>query len=359
MNKKIDIEEEKDVLSSIDVRKIVLPLIIGVVAIILLMVRNLSLEELKAINWDGRVFFWVGMAILLYIVRHVFYAWRLRLLTDNAFSWLKSMELIFVWEFSSCVSPSSIGGSGVALFFLSQENLSGAKTVSVVLYSMVQDTIYMILSLIALYIILGPIMIRPGMENIGDIDGYGFTFLGVMLFMTAYGSLFFYGLFINPNSIKRMLLAMSKWRIFGRFKRNIRQTALDIVDTSKELSKKSFSYHFKVFVSTTGAWVVRFLTLNCIIIALIAATPHDFWNQLVIFARGETMHNLTAFVPTPGGSGVTELLFGGFFSDYISEGISSLLALVWRLITYYPYLILGLFVIPNWIRKVVARRVNS
>jgi hypothetical protein len=352
-------DQEHHVLKSINLKKIILPVAIGVVAIILLMIRNLSLDELSNIHWDSRVFFWLGFAVFLYVLRHLFYAWRLRMMTDNAFGWGKSIELIFVWEFSSAVSPSSIGGAGVALFFLSQENLTGAKTVSVVLYSMVQDTIFMILSLVVLFVVLGPSMIRPDMNALTDLDGYGYTFIGVVLFMAAYSFIFFYGLFINPIFIKRFFLALSKWRIFGRFKKNIRQTALDIVSTSKEMSKKSMHYHFMVFVSTAGAWITRFLALNCIIIALVITTPLDFWNQLMIFARGETMHNLTAFSPTPGGAGVTELLFGGFFADYISEGISSLLALVWRLITYYPYLIIGLFVIPNWIRKIITKRAEE
>ena len=38
-----------------------------------------------------------------------------------------------------------------------------------------------------------------------------------------------------------------------------------------------------------------------------------------------------------------ELLFSGFFSDFISQGIGSVGALLWRLITYYPYLIIGVF----------------
>ena len=49
-----------------------------------------------------------------------------------------------------------------------------------------------------------------------------------------------------------------------------------------------------------------------------------------------------------------ELMFSGFFSDYISQGIGSVGALLWRLITYYPYLLLGLIIIPNWLRRIVS-----
>ena len=68
------------------------------------------------------------------------------------------------------------------------------------------------------------------------------------------------------------------------------------------------------------------------------------------------MYAVTAFSPTPGGSGIAEIVFGGFYSDFISKGLSTLAAIFWRLITYYPYLIIGVIIIPNWIRKVINRR---
>jgi len=278
------------------------------------------------------------------------------MMTSNEFSWPKSLELIVLWEFASAVSPTSIGGSGVALFLLAQEKLSTAKTVSVVLYSMVIDTIFFVVSLPLLYLILGPIMIRPGMESLSDLDGFGYTFLGVILFMTSYGAVFYYGLFVNPTAIKRLLLFISRFTLLKRFKKDLRQTAMDVVQTSKEMQKKDWVFHAKAMIATTGAWVTRFLAINCIIIALISTTPLDFYNQFLIMARAETMHVTTSFSPTPGGAGIAEYLFGGYFTDYISEGIASLVALVWRIITYYSYLIGGAIIIPIWIREVMIRR---
>ncbi|MEM9546403.1 MAG: lysylphosphatidylglycerol synthase transmembrane domain-containing protein [Bacteroidota bacterium] len=348
--------QDSSVLQSIRLSRIIPPIIIGLAVVVWLMYRQLDMDELSKINWDFHIFFWIFMAVLMYIIRHLFYSWRMRIMTDNEFSWPKSMELIVLWEFASAVSPTSIGGSGVALFLLAQEKLSAAKTVSVVLYSMVIDTIFFVVSIPLLYMFLGPIMIRPGMESLSDLDGFGFTFLGVILFMAAYGSVFYYGLFVNPTSIKRLLLLFSRFTLLRRFKKDLRQTAMDVVDTSKEMQKKNYMFHAKAMIATAGAWVTRFLAINCIIIALISTTPMDFYNQFLIMARGETMHITTSFSPTPGGAGIAEYLFGGYYIDYVSEGIASLVALVWRIITYYSYLIGGAIIIPIWIREVMIRR---
>jgi uncharacterized protein (TIRG00374 family) len=74
-------------------------------------------------------------------------------------------------------------------------------------------------------------------------------------------------------------------------------------------------------------------------------------DQATIFARGMAMHAIEAFSPTPGAAGVVELLFGGFFSDYVPLGISVVIVLLWRLMGYYSYLLAGVIVIPIWFRK--------
>lgn len=277
-------------------------------------------------------------------------------MTDNAFSWPKAIQLIFIWEFSSAVSPTSVGGAGVAFFLLSQEKLSGGKTISVVLYSMVVDTMFFVLSLPILYFILGPIMIRPGMASFSEIDGYGVTFITVLLFMVGYGSIFFYGLFIKPRAIKRLLILISRFPLLKRFKDDLRKTASDVVMTSKDMKTKHWSFHAKAFGATVGAWLVRFFAINCLILALVANIQPTIYDQLIMLARGEAMHTITSFSPTPGAAGIAEYLFGGFYSDYIPVGIAVLIALIWRLISYYTYLIAGAIIIPIWFRSILLRR---
>lgn len=54
--------------------------------------------------------------------------------------------------------------------------------------------------------------------------------------------------------------------------------------------------------------------------------------------------------PTPGGTGVAEFAFNGFLQDFIPVGLARLLVVLWRLISYYPYLFIGAFVLPHWLR---------
>jgi len=343
---------DDSVLNSIKLSRIIPPVLIGLLVVVYMMYKQVDLEEFKAIAWNGHMLVWILLAILCYIIRHLAYAWRLRVLVDGQFSWPKAAELIVLWEFSSAVSPTTIGGAGVAFFMLAQEKLSAAKTVSVVLYSMVVDTLFFIITVPLLYSIYGRAIIRPG----ADAGGFDIAFWSIIGFMSLYGLVFFYGLFINPKTIKKLITFIARLPFMKRFRRSLIKTGNDVIVTSKEMKQQPFSFHFQAFTATSIAWIVRFLAINCIIIAFVPDVAMGLWDQLLMYSRGESMHIITSFTPTPGGAGFAEVLFGGFYSEWISSGVSTVAALVWRLITYYSYLIAGAIIIPLWISEVMARR---
>jgi len=353
--KLIQSQEEEKVLESISTSKVVVPVLLGIGVILLLVWQQFDLEEFMKIEWGDRVLLYTLLAILVYIIRHVILSLRLMVLSDNFFSFSKSFELIIIWEFASAVSPTSIGGSAVSLFLLAQEKLSGAKTVTLVIYSVIADTIFFLISLPIIYFVLGPIAVRPEARTAYDLSGYGWTLLLIYLFFVIYSVVFTFGIF-HPRMIKRIILFFGKLPIINRFQASIEKTADDVIITSAELRHQPIMYHVQVFLWTFLAWILRFFAITLIIMALVNTIDFSWNQQAILFSRSEIMHSITQFSPTPGGSGITELLFGGFYSDFINKGISSIVALLWRLVTYYPYLIAGAIIIPNWIRKIIKRR---
>ena len=186
-------EDEQDVLKSVRTSRIILPILIGLGVVFYLLYQQFNPEEFAKIEWSQHTLIWVIISFFLLVVRHIAYATRLRILTEGAFSWKKCVELIFIWEFSSAVSPTSVGGSAVAMVVLAQEKLPAAKTTTLVLYSAVLDTIFFIGVLPILFLFFGTNMIRPNMNNLSDIDGWAYTFFGAYIFMAIYGAIFFYG----------------------------------------------------------------------------------------------------------------------------------------------------------------------
>ena len=350
-------EEQQEVLRSIRVSRIILPILLGIGVVAYLLWRRFNPEDFANISWNRHVTFWVALSLGFLIIRHLAYATRLRILSEKQFSWSKCIELIFIWEFSSAVSPTSVGGSAVALFVLAQEKLSTAKTTTLVLYSAILDTIFFVGTLPLLMIFLGPGIIRPGMDSLSVNDGWGYTFLIAYLLMLTYGSLFFYGLFINPVSMKKILVGFTRIKWLRRFRHQAVELGNNLIIASREMKRKNWLFHIGAFLSTATAWSCRFLLLNCLIIAFVETTPLDFLYQSRLYARLETMFVIMAFSPTPGGAGFAEVVFWGFVNDYVStQGLALLIASIWRLFTFYAYLLIGVIIIPNWIRNILNRR---
>lgn len=357
MNKDKEIEknQEQEVLDSIKSSRIIIPMILGVGVLFYLVWSSFEIEEFRKINWGGNVLFYTLLAILTYVVRHIVLSYRLRILSTNFFSWSKSIELSFIWEFASAVSPTSLGGSAVAFFLLAQEKLSAAKTVTLVLYSVITDSIFFIITIPLLFFTLGPVGIRPEANVIGDLGRYWYLIGVVYVFIVAYGAVFIAGIF-RPSIIQKLFRFFGRLPFIKRWQEPINKTADDVVISSRELRSQPLHWHLKIFLSTCLIWIIRFLTVNFVVMAFTDLSLTDWYEQYLVYSRSEMMHSITQFSPTPGGSGVIELIFGGFYSDFFSKGISSIVALVWRLITYYPYLIIGLIIVPNWLRKIWIRR---
>ena len=78
----------------------------------------------------------------------------------------------------------------------------------------------------------------------------------------------------------------------------------------------------------------------------------DWATQFLIFARQLIMWIMMLISPTPGGSGFAEFVFKEYLGSFIiggGAGVAIAMAIVWRLITYYPYLFVGVFIVPKWI----------
>lgn len=349
--------KEEEVLQSIRVSRVIIPILIGIGVVVYFLLQQFDPKEFASISWTSHTLFWISLSFVLLTIRHIAYATRLRILSEKEFSWRKCIELIFIWEFSSAVSPTSVGGSAVALFVLAQEKLASARVAAIVLYSAVLDTIFFVGTLPILLFIFGANIIRPNLYSISDLDGWGWTFVGAYLFMFMYGALFFYGLFINPAQLKRFFVWVTQFSWLKKYQTSATKMGDDFIIASKHIAQKGWDFRIGSFLATATAWSCRFLLLNCLIIAFVNTTSTDFWTQGALYARLQTMFVIMAFSPTPGGAGFAEVLFNGFLADYISnETTSYIIAILWRLFTYYLYLLVGVIVIPNWIRTRLNQR---
>ena len=280
---------------------------------------------------------------------------RIRVLTDKALSWRHSFDVIMLWEFASALTPSVVGGSGIAMFILSKEGIKVGKSTSVVMVTALLDELFYIIMVPAIIAIIGVSHLFP-IELEKEILGITFGTKGIFIvgyvFILLLTSFISFALFFNPRALKALILSVFKIRFLKKWRYKGIQVGDDIVTTSNELKGKPFSFWVKVFVATFFSWTARFWVVNFLILAFLPVSDH-----LLIYGRQLVMWVIMLISPTPGGSGVAEFAFSGFLKDF-TLGLAPAFALLWRLFTYYPYLFVGSIVLPSWLRRTQARSEN-
>jgi uncharacterized protein (TIRG00374 family) len=82
-----------------------------------------------------------------------------------------------------------------------------------------------------------------------------------------------------------------------------------------------------------------------------AFTKISFNEHVLIFGKQIILWVVMLISPTPGSSGTAEAIFPAFFQIYLND-YTIIVNVLWRLFTYYPYLLLGAFFLPRWIKRV-------
>jgi uncharacterized protein (TIRG00374 family) len=355
----IEIENANKVFQSIKVSKVIWAVLIGLGFVIYLIWKQFDINEFNKIQWTGRTLLWLGVAVIILAFRHFCYMARLYILTEGAFSWKKCFDLIFIWEFSSAVTPTSVGGSAVALFVLSQENISTAKTATIVIYTVILDGLFFLIGIPIFYMLFGDNIVPPDEARLFGSLGTKLVLLITYIIMFTYTILLIWGIFINPKRIRSFFLFICKLPFLNRFQEKAAKLGDDILLASKEVKTKPLKYHLGAFTATTGAWTGKFLLILAIIIALVPTFQAETALLVLLFAKLKMMFVLILLFPSPGGAGFAELAFGAFMHGYIPKTFSLVIALLWRILSYYSYLIAGAIIIPTWIRNRIEERKNE
>lgn len=337
-------------------QKMAIPIVIGVGIASYLLVKELDLKSLEAIQLNSRVVMMLVFALVFAALRDVGYMFRLRTLSDKKISWRNVFDDIMLWEFSSAITPSVVGGSGVAIFILSKEGIKVGRSTAIVMITAFLDELFYVVMVPLLFLFAGAHLFP---ESIPTVEVFG-SELGIkQVFWMGYGfmvfliSIIFFGIFVSPKGFKNLLVWIFKLPFLKKWQKAASDSGEEVIVTSTELKGKPFMFWLQTFGATALSWTSRFLVANFL---LMAFTSLSFSDNIMVLSRQLIMWVIMLISPTPGSAGVAELAFGSFLSDYTPLGLTVVLAVLWRLFTYYPYLFIGAFILPNWVQRVYLKR---
>lgn len=303
-------------------------------------------DTLQEIEWTSKTWFWLLMAVLFMLLRDMGYIIRIRVLTDKKLSWKRATWVIFMWEFASALSPGIVGGSAVAMIFLKREKIPLGKSTAIVMITAFLDNLF--------YIIMVPlVLIFVSQEDLFPSDsGSAFTSNTQTIFWIGFGVVFlvclllYLSIFHFPKLIKVLLKSFFSLPILNRWKQAAIETGDEVITTSTEFKGKPFGYWLKSFGGTFLSWFSRFAVVNCVLMVFLNLS---FAENMLVYARQFVMWLILLVTPTPGGSGMAEYAFQGFLGEFVTSSlIITAMAILWRIVSYYPYLFIGSGLLSRW-----------
>lgn len=340
--------DQKKILKTLNPGRIWLPILIGfgIVALMAWLdpdVNRNTITQLQSI--DTGVLLLVFMALLFKEGAYMIRIWHI---TERQIPLIRSVYVILLWEFASAVTPSVVGGTAVAVFILMMERLSFGRSLAYVVVTAIMDNLFFVLTAPIFLLITGG-TVFPKVINAQELLGRSLEAIFYISYglIALYTSLMAYAVLINPKGFKRLILKITFIRFFRKFRRWSYDQANEIVLAGSKLRNRPFNYWLIIGLLTSVAWIARYSMVNILIsgYSIISAAEH-----VMIFGKHVVLWIVMMLSPTPGSTGTAEYFFKIFYEQYIPNS-TVLIAMIWRLASYYPYLIVGALILPRWLRE--------
>ncbi len=348
--------DSKKIFKTLNLSRVWLPVALGVGMAFYLFISNdaFTLASISLVSKAKGAY--MLLALLAIVVRDLAYIYRIRTLTHQSLSWLSCFYIVVLWEFSSSVTPSVVGGSVVAVFLLSKEGLKLGKALSYVMLTAMFDNLFFIIAApIGYFSAYESIFSKIATPTMQIGDGLKFIFWLSYALITVYTFNISFALLFKPKFFKWLLLKCTSIGFLKRWHPAAHVHGDEIILASQSLKGNQPSYWFKISLATLFAWSARYVTLNCLIAAYV---PLNLMEHIVVFGKHIMLWVIMLISPTPGSSGTAEFFFEQLYQQILGE-YTLVTNLSWRVLTYYLYLILGVIFLPRWLKKVSADKQNN
>ena len=335
--------------------KVLLPVAIGLGVVAFMFwhdARKENLEEVwQGIHFTTRTWICVVLAFLFMFGRDFGLSWRFRALTDKQLRWSQAFKVDFLCEFTSCITPSAVGGSSLGMVFLNSQGIEFGRATTLMITTLFLDELFFVLGCPLVVLLTGNAIFSSGESTFSH--GVALTFWVVYAGIFLWTLLLFAGIIWRPEWIRSLLYKIFNWRWLRKWKNQAATLGDNMVATSVELRKKPFRFWLEVFGGTALSWTSRYLVVNALFFGFVPGSDHWQW---LVFAREFVIWVVLMVSPTPGGSGLSEWLFSEYYGDLVpTAGLALILAIMWRIISYYVYLGIGAVIVPGWLKQTIAR----
>lgn len=344
-------EQTQSPLKQFSITKIIFPVLFSLSVAIFMIYREYDAEKIRSLFNQGVAWQFLFLCFAAMILRDFAYIWRMKLLSGGDLNWRSSFDLTLLWEFSNTVAPSLTGGTPLMIYLLIKEKINAGKSTAIVFLTIFLDQFFFVLLAPVMFLLLGEEkMFSPLTGTVGT--SVLTTMIFTYIILALYGGLLAFGLFLNPKAVRKFIYWLFNTRLLRRWVEAGEKMGNDLVLASEAFKEYGFGYWVKVVGSTILAWGSRFMVLN-ILLTMFSPKMLPFSTHLLAWGRQSVLFILMFVAFTPGGSGLAEFSFIEVMDDICPDPPGSgMIAFLWRVVGFYPYMLLGIWLLPRWIKRV-------
>ena len=187
-------------------------------------------------------------------------------------------------------------------------------------------------------------------DSLSDVVSFG---LAPAIFV--YSTIMTCSVFIKPEIFRFIIVNVTRIKFLRRFRDGGLKSAQEIVNSSKILKRYGLKFWCLILLITLAAWISRYLILNSLIAGFI---DFPLSQHFEILCKHLVLWVTMLVSPTPGGVGFVEYFFNDFYASTLKD-YTIIVTMIWRLLTFYLYLFIGVIILPGWIKTFKNRKLKN
>ncbi len=291
---------------------------------------------------------WLLGAGMLLLLQVLLSSYRLRYISHNHLHFSEAVRGQIMWDFSSNVTPSVIGGAPFAALFIAKDtNRQVGEITAIMLFAMLMDQVWFSMAIPMLFGASFFVDIYP--DSMGHL-GTG-MFATYFVIMLLWISLFAYATLIHPDWAQRLVHKLFDLKFLRRFQERANREMINWRERAVMLRAQPPRFFATGVLLSAGVWTCRYLVLLCIV-----RSVHPGLEIVQFFFRSVAMLLGALILPTPGGAGGIEGMYVLFLGELMPKAVVAPTLLLWRMVGYYLFLALGIVISAQIVRKTMQRR---
>lgn len=281
------------------------------------------------------MFLWIALG--LYFVAVIFNTFKFAILIKNRtgkFRFWFSLKLASIGRYYDQVTPLGTGGQPFEIYYLKKNGYSGDTATAIPLAKyMIWQISFSILCLIVLILysshVSSPLVLVMAWVGV-SITLALFLFVFFMSITKKFGA----------SLVVAVLKLLHKCKIIKNYQAVLVKVLRFVKSYQiciKSFAKKPLTVFFEILV-TMGSVIANALIAYFIYIAFVDVPAMSWWDIVCYCIICEIA---VSFWPMPGGSGAQELSFNALLGSLFPEGTLFWGILIWRICTYYLYILQG------------------